>query len=165
MKLHRTGPSSEMLSDGVVSPTQFSNRSGLVRRLVRTPVRAASWHMSKLSGCASGFLPLGAPPCGVLQQPLSFTGHDRSPVAPHPKASACPVAPFAEMGDRAQVALPPADTFDRTCRLKAEETFSHSHRCPGWSWSTLAMPRCHAPHCPCLAQGRKSGMDSSRNRP
>ena len=30
----------------------------------------------------------------------------------------------------------------RTCRLKAEETCSHSHQCPVRPWSSLAMPRC-----------------------
>ena len=31
---------------------------------------------------------------------------------------------------------------NRTCRLKAEETCSHSHQCPARPWSSLAMPRC-----------------------
>ena len=31
---------------------------------------------------------------------------------------------------------------NRTCRLKAEETCSHSHQCPVRPWSSLAMPRC-----------------------
>ena len=32
--------------------------------------------------------------------------------------------------------------FYRTCRLKAEETCSHSHQGPVRPWSSLAMPRC-----------------------